>query len=379
MKNQQILRADGGYAGLDDYLKKHGCRKMLLVCGRSLPLLRIHAYFESLEQRTGIRVVRFDSFSPNPRYESVVEGVALFHKEGCDSIIAVGGGSAMDVAKCIKLYSGMDGSRNYLFQEIIPNGIPFIAVPTTAGTGSEATRYAVIYYDGEKQSVSDQSCIPSAVLFDPSALDTLPEYQKKATMLDAFCHAVESYWSVNSTEESKGYSRNAIMRILASKEAYLANDGPGNESMLMAANLAGKAINITQTTAGHAMCYKLTSLYGIAHGHAAALCVSELFPYMAEHVEKCADPRGTEYLRAVLAQIAEAMGCADADQAAAGFKGFLADLSLEAPEAKEADYKILRDSVNAVRLKNNPVKLDPETIESLYRQILWNRRSGRDD
>ena len=81
------------------------------------------------------------------------------------------------------------------------------------------------------------------------------------------CHSMESFWSVNSTEESKQYSREAIQLMMKYKNAYLANEAIGNTAMLKAANIAGKAINITQTTAGHAMCYKLTSLYGIAHGH----------------------------------------------------------------------------------------------------------------
>lgn len=107
----------------------------------------------------------------------------------------------------------------------------------------------------------------------PGALKTLPAYQRKSTMLDALCHAVESFWSVHATAESKAYSRDALKMIRRYAEDYLANCDEGNAGMLLAANTAGKAINLTQTTAGHAMCYKLTSLYGLAHGHAAALCV----------------------------------------------------------------------------------------------------------
>lgn len=99
-------------------------------------------------------------------------------RRSCDLIIAVGGGSAMDVAKCIKLYAYMDPGINYLEQKIVPNDIPLLAVPTTAGTGSEATRYAVVYYKGEKQSVCDESCIPSAVLMDASVLKTRPLSEK---------------------------------------------------------------------------------------------------------------------------------------------------------------------------------------------------------
>lgn len=370
MSEQKILYASEGYAELDEYLRDNNLKKILLVCDSSLPFLKINSYFEALDARDDVELVKFDKFNPNPLYESVVDGVNLFHSERCDSIIAVGGGSAMDVAKCIKLYSNMDPSQNYLKQPIVPNDIKLLAVPTTAGTGSEATRYAVIYYNGEKQSVTDYSCIPSTVLFDASVLKTLPEYQKKSTMLDAFCHAIESFWSVNSTDESKEYSRKAITKIMSNMNAYISNEESGNASMLEAANTAGKAINITQTTAGHAMCYKLTSMYGIAHGHAAALCVSQLFPYMVENTDKCCDPRGRAYVEDIFGQIAQSMGCDTAKDACRKFDLILEGLQLELPKAKAEDCEVLSHSVNPVRLGNNPIKLDEEVICSLYQKIL---------
>lgn len=365
---QQIIEAGNQYKQLDDYLL--GKKKILLVCGKSIESLEIGKYFDGLEERTRIKIVKFSNFKPNPLYESVVEGVKVYKEEQCDCIVAVGGGSAMDVAKCIKLYANMDKGQNYLKQKIVPNDILFIAVPTTAGTGSEATRFAVIYYNGKKQSVSDNSCIPSAVVVDPSVLETLPEYQKKSTMMDALCHATESFWSVNSTEESQKYSTEAIKLVLQNKDGYLANTKKGNAGMLKAANTAGKAINITQTTAGHAMCYKLTGLYGIAHGYAAALCVSKLYPYMLENVDKCIDPRGGEYLKETFKRLAKAYGCDRAMDAANKFNEILKGLNLEVPIPKKEDYEILKNSVNPIRLKNNPVGLDIDTIDSLYHQIL---------
>ena len=185
-------------------------------------------------------------FQPNPLYENVLSGLECYRKNSCNAIIAVGGGSAMDVAKCIKLYSNMQGDGedgSYLKQKILPNEIPFLAIPTTSGTGSEATRFAVIYFNGVKQSVSDYSCIPGTVLLDAGMLKTLPQYQKKSTMLDALCHAIESFWSVNSTRESKNYSREAIEIVIKNLDAYLENKEEGNAEMLIAANTAGKAIN----------------------------------------------------------------------------------------------------------------------------------------
>jgi alcohol dehydrogenase class IV len=141
--------------------------------------------------------------------------------------------------------------------------------------------------------------------------------------------------------------------------------------MLAAANFAGKAINITQTTAGHAMCYKLTKLYGISHGHAAALCVSVLWHFMIENTNLCIDSRGKDYLDGMLSNLAAEMGSQDSHSAADKFEKILCGLNLQTPKINnENDFDILTKSVNLVRLKNNPVKLDSQTIGGLYRQIL---------
>jgi alcohol dehydrogenase class IV len=370
---QTIISARENYRALGEALERLGVKKLLLVCGRSVRYLTgLCAFLDQLPGQ-GVEVVRFSDFQPNPLYENVLAGVRVFREQGCDGIFAVGGGSAMDVAKCIKLYASMEGSGEdgaFLREQAVPNAIPFLAMPTTAGTGSEATRFAVIYYQGRKQSVTSESFIPGTVVMDPSPLKTLPLYQKKATMMDALCHAIESFWSVNSTEESKKYSKAAVEGVLANLEGYLANTEEGNAGMLRAAFTAGQAINITQTTAGHAMCYKLTSLFGCAHGHAAILCDRVLFPWMIAHTDRCSDRRGEAYLKATLDEIGQALGCADGQKGAEKLEQIFASLELEVPAATEEQYALLRESVNPDRLKNHPVELDVETIDSLYRRIL---------
>ena len=378
--NQKILNVNGNYDSLDTCLTDMKIGTLMLVCDESIRFLKISDYFETLTERLGIELVIFSDFKPNPLYESVVSGVELFRKSGCEAVFAVGGGSAMDVAKCIKLYVEMPTDTDYVFQDIVPNNIPLLAMPTTAGTGSEATRYAVIYYKGEKQSVTHDSIIPSTVVMDVSVLETLPIYQKKSTMLDALCHAVESFWSVNSTKESREYSEQAITDILKYfmpylgmiKDSHIVNRhySDCNKKMLWASHIAGKAINITQTTAGHAMCYKLTSLYKIAHGHAAALCVSKLWLYMLNNIDKCIDGRGEEYLKSMFNELAIAFGCSNALQAAQKFQAILDIIKLDTPVPDISDFPVLISSVNPVRLKNNPVALDNKAIEDIYRQIL---------
>lgn len=372
--SQLVLKGENGYRSLDQYFLKNNVKRIFLVATSSFRLFPISSYFYGLKARLGIETVCFSDFLPNPVYDSAVRAVRLFHSSGCDCIVAVGGGSAIDIAKCVKLYNGMDCSLNLMEQQPVENDIPFLAVPTTAGTGSEATRYIVIYYNGEKQSIAHDACIPSAVLLDSSVLNFLPDYQRKATMLDALCHGIESFWSVNSTGESQRYSEKAIQMILSNMESYLANEPEGNKNMLMAANLAGKAINITQTTAGHAMSYKLTSLYGIAHGHAVALCVRSLWRYMIENTDKCLDVRGKEYLDSMFLSLAKKMGCHESVEAAEKFCEIFLKLHLEIPAVKNSsDFDVLKESVNPVRLKNNPVMLDEEATDMLYHKILLKR------
>lgn len=334
---------------------------------------------ESLNQfltkvtKSGIKINKFQDFKPNPSYTSVVKGVEYFRVNACDSILAVGGGSAMDVAKCIKAFTTMNGNGkdgSFLNKVIHSNNVSFLAIPTTAGTGSEATRYAVIYYDDKKQSITDESLIPEAVFLNPDLLKTLPSYQRKATMMDALCHAIESFWSINSTEQSRGYSRDAIQSILAHMDGYLSNTIDGNAGMLLAAHLAGKAINITQTTAGHAMCYKITSLFGCAHGHAAILCDRILYPWMIENLSLCIDPRGQTFLSFILDEIGHALGCENAKHGAKKLEKIFNSLSLEIPRATSEQIEKLTISVNTARLKNHPISLDERTIEHLYHMIL---------
>ena len=363
-----IITADNNYSGLDDWLADK--KKVFLVCDASLDFP--DGVGRKLEEVT-IPVIRFSDFKPNPLYESVVSGVRSFREHDCDCIMAVGGGSALDVAKCIRVYSALPGDGEdgaWLEMGSEQSKVPFLAMPTTAGTGSEATRYAVIYYNGLKQSITGDALIPETVIMDPDVLKSLPVYQRKATMCDALMHAVESFWSVNSNEESREYSREAIGKILANMDGYLMDQETCRREMLYASNLAGRAINITQTTAGHAMCYKITSLYGCAHGHSAILCDRVLFPWMLEHMEKCTDPRGTEFVRGIFDEIALAMGVTSAKEAADKLEEIFEKLNLSVPEATSEQLEELKHSVNTVRLKNHPFALDAGDLEELYRRIL---------
>lgn len=359
---QQILN---GFQHFEDALTQLGCKRYMLVCDASFPFLPIKDEFHT--------DVVFNQFTSNPLYEDVCKGVNLFNSGCCDAIVAVGGGSTIDVAKCIKLYCRMDHEKNYLEQTPTDSGIPLIAIPSTAGTGSESTRYAVIYYEGKKQSVTHDSIIPNYAILEPSLLKSLPLYQKKCTMLDALCQGIESLWSVNSTDESMVFSKIAIQMIMDHWHGYInQNDDEDARFIMMAANYAGQAINITQTTAPHAMSYKLTSMYGLPHGHAVALCLPEVWMYMMEHPEECVDARGREHLEFVFEWLGRILQCDSAYKGLMMFRAIMFSLNMPQPQSdnREADLDLLTRSVNPVRLKNNPVALSENVIRHIYDKIL---------
>ena len=352
------------------------CKKLFLVVDSSYPFLNIKDAIESLE----VEKVFFSDFTPNPLYEQVCKGIDLLKSENCDAILAVGGGSAIDVAKCIKLAVLTKEGNEALIPPLVStrvegdgNQLPFIAIPTTAGTGSESTHNAVMYYEGAKQTVTNDGVLPDYAILEPSVLKTLPLYQKKCTMMDALCQGIESWWSVNSTEESYEYSRKTIELIMTNWEKYIfENNDKAAANIMLGANYGGRAINITATTAAHAMSYKITSLYKLPHGHAVAICLPEIWEYMLNHMDKCLDKRGQQYLMGIFNEIATTMDAKNPTEAIAIFRDMMKRMELANPVSTDRteDIEVLSTSVNPVRLKNNPVELDEQTIRALYEIIV---------
>ncbi len=366
-----------GIAQLPTILKEVGCEKLFLVVDSSYPFLNIKDAIEALPVKER---VMFSDFTPNPLYEQVCNGIELLKTSNCDTILAVGGGSAIDVAKCIKLAVLAKEGNATIIPPLVSTRVacdgaklPFIAIPTTAGTGSESTHNAVMYYEGAKQTVTNDGVLPDYAVLVPSVLKTLPLYQKKCTMMDALCQGIESWWSVNSTEESYEYSRKTIELIMANWRKYIfENDDEAAAEIMLAANYGGRAINITQTTAAHAFSYKITSLYKLPHGHAVAVCLPEIWEYMLGHMDKCIDSRGLDYLGSIFNKIAHSMGCESPENAIALLREMMNDMEMNNPVAgnKGEEINVLSHSVNPVRLKNNPVNLSSESIHMLYNIIV---------
>ena len=280
----------------------------------------------------------YPHIEPNPQHEAVMNACGELEGHGYDHIIAWGGGSVIDFAKAFRHYS--------------KRSAPLIAIPTTAGTGSEATQFAVIYKDGVKQSIDEPGLLPECVILDSQFCENAPRHLKACCAMDAYCQAIESYWARRATEESRGYALKALKLCRECLvQAVNGNDPVANEQMLAASHFAGKAINISRTTAAHALSYKLTTGYGIPHGHAVALCLPSLFPL---NVRELDDPK----------PMLDALGISDTDAFPERFRNLMRTLGLETRlrVLGVSDPFAIVDSVNLQRLANNPRDLTREDM-----------------
>jgi len=364
---------------LPKLLVECGARKIFLVMGKgSYSASGAKAYLDDILK--GYMVCQFCDFSVNPKVEDVGHGITIFETEQFDIVLAVGGGSSIDMAKLINFLSGRPESfENYKFKSKTSNGSvrPLIAIPTTAGSGSEATSFAVLYANKEKFSVDNELLLPTAAIVDPDLTMSLPKYITATTGMDALSQAIESYWSVNSNDESKRYAGEAITAIMTNLETTVNNPTESaRAAMAEAAHLAGKAINITRTTAPHAISYPLTSYFGIPHGQAVGVTLSSLLVFNANVTDKdVVDKRGFGYVRKTINDICKLLGADSVGSAKATIDSLIFEIGLQTRlsrlglrEKKDIDI-IVANGFNPARVGNNPRMLSKEDLREILEQI----------
>ena len=368
---QEVFSGEGCYQELAHVLQAEKVKKPMIVCGKaSFDNSFIRPYLEALDYE----FTYFRDYSVNPAYEDIIKGVELFKKNNCDFIISIGGGSTIDVAKCIKLFSQQEEGKLWINIEYSPSSLKHLCLPTTSGSGSEATRFAVIYYKGEKQSVHHNCIIPDYVILEADFLASVSAYQKRSTILDALCQAAEAYWSVNSNDEAKAYSKEALALLFANVDGYLVNDKTALQNVMKASNLSGLSINISETTVPHALSYKLVSTYKISHGHAVALTFPHVWRFIAESIsDNCCDKRGKEYVSQTMQELNYLFGADDYQGAIKVFNEFFAKLNIEEFEITDSEELVALSEASKVhRLKNIPVTITPDDILPLYFTSLCN-------
>lgn len=215
------------------------------------------------------------------------DGAKKYKESGCDFLIAIGGGSSIDAAKAIGVVvSSNKDIDDYLGKTIDVKIPPLVAIPTTAGTGSEATKFTIINNTKEniKMLLTGEVLIPSLAIIDPEFTLSAPKQVTAATGLDALCHAIESYISKKAQPLSKTFSVSALKRILKYLPVCYENglDIKAREEMSLAALEAGIAFNNSSVTIIHGMSRPIGALYHIAHGLSNAMLVKECLSFVLD-------------------------------------------------------------------------------------------------
>ncbi len=328
---------------------------------------------EVFRQTAGCVHEAFSDFEPNPCWQAGAAAARLAAEIDAEAVVAIGGGSCCDVAKIAAL-----GCRNPRMVDALARGegitearpLPIVAVPTTSGTGSEATHFAAIYVEGRKVSVSHPSLLPAFAVLDDRFHRAMPAPLAAATGMDALAQAMESIWAVGATAESIRLAEAGGRLVAGSITASVRTGDPdARRAMMLGAHLAGRAINISKTTAAHALSYQLTMRYRLAHGHAVALTVGHLAAALARATpDECVPPIDQATLRARVRRAAALLGV-EPDELPACLADLLESIGL-APDLRSAgvdrgELARLAEEVDPVRLANNPRRMDTATLTDL--------------
>ncbi|MCX5847573.1 MAG: phosphonoacetaldehyde reductase [Deltaproteobacteria bacterium] len=324
----------------------------------------------------GFSIVPYPYNEPNPKIADIERGLETYKKEKPDVVIAVGGGSVIDTAKLINFFAANDIKPKDWFNEKKPEirkSAPLIAIPTTSGSGSEATHFAVLYIGKEKHSVEHETMLPAIAIIDQAFSMNLPPYITASSGMDALSQAIESYWSIHATEQSKKLAASAIELIYPGIIDCVNNPTPEHRlSMAQGAHLAGKAIRLTKTTAVHAISYPMTSYFGIPHGHACGLILPGMFHFISGVTENSlTDKRGREYVIKTLKEIAVFLGEKNHKNAPKRLEMLMKEIGLETNlnalgiKSNDDIETIITHGFNPDRVKNNPRYLNKSALRHI--------------
>ena len=317
-----------------------------------------------LDKLTG-DIATFNDFAKKPCIEDIFRGVQLCQNEQIDLIIAIGGGHCIDTAKAINIlsqqsltFSNFNQLSPYIQgkQDTSKSQRPLIVMPTTCGSGSEATHFAVVYIGSDKYSLAHPSILPDWVIADQCLVESLPKSIAVYTALDALCQAIESYWSVGTSKESEEYALQSLKIISPHLKEGFKVDKQFLTDMVYASNYSGQAINISKTTAPHALSYYLTDQFDVPHGIAVALTLGAIASYTEQH--------GNAQTQEKLQNIKNILKFSD-DFSQAWYQ-FIKKLELptrlSAYGLQQQHLTHMVASVNLQRLANHPIQFDEKTL-----------------
>ena len=353
----KIFFGAGKFAKLHDVLGELGLKRCILVCGHHFAP-KAEELCASLDELCGY----YAGVEQNPQLSGVVETVKLAREKNADGIIGIGGGSSIDTAKFAAAITldGGEALEYYRGERPFPaKRLPVIAVPTTAGTGSEVTQVSVISHDTEKKTINNPVFMPLAAIVDPELCLSVPPRTTMNTGLDALAHALEGFWSVQHQPICELMTAEAVRLVLENLEkAYRdGSDINARSAMSYAALLGGLAFALPKTAACHACSYPLSEDYHMPHGEACAFTLDSFVRINAdERLEALCRKVGLSGTEELAARIAEL-------KKIGGLRTKLGDLG-------EVDMdKLCRDCAAHPLMNNNPVHMDEAALRAMFEAL----------
>lgn len=374
----QIINGTGALDMAESALAQLG-KKAMIVTDKVMIELGNCEKVESALKNQGIEYMVYSGITGEPTDKMVEEGLALYKAQNCDFLVALGGGSPIDAMKAIASLAAHGGDiADYMGKEISVEMPPIVAIPTTAGTGSEATQFTIITDTRKdvKMLLKGKVLIPRLAVIDPQFTMTAPPKITAATGLDALCHAIEAYTSRKSQEMSDTFALSAVKRIFQylPKAFHNGQDEEARVQMSVAALEAGIAFNNASVTLIHGMSRPIGALFHVAHGLSNAMLMKECLSFALE---------GAYERFAALGRAVGAAGMEDSTQIAG--EKFLAAVialteELETPTlegygiSKEVFFqaipKMAQDAMASGSPQNTLREVTQEDIEQMYKN-LW--------
>ena len=361
----------GRVAKLGSIAKTYG-KKALIVTGKGSTkksglLDRAVKYLEE----AGLESVLFDNVSQNPLTTTAMEGAEFAKENGCDVVVALGGGSIMDCAKAIAFLAVNDGDINdYIFNRLVSDvALPLILVPTTCGTGSEGNGFAVLTNpdNGDKKSLRCNAIVAKASIIDSELMETMPKHILASVGFDALCHCMEAYISKIAQPMTDMLALQGMELIGANLlKVYQGNgDAEAWDAVTWASTIGGMVINTAGVTVPHGMEHPASGLRNIVHGRGLAA----LTPPVIEESIKGAPEK--------FAAISRCLGGKDETDCADRVRQLLKDIDLATTLSEQGilpediDWMVENCfKVSAAGIANHPVTFDREDIKRLYEKAM---------
>ncbi|MFH1079817.1 MAG: iron-containing alcohol dehydrogenase [Pseudomonadota bacterium] len=370
----KIVFGTGSFKKLAEQIRMLQGHSPLIVLDKNLAAAGLSKTVTDVLDSSGLKLSFYEQAEPEPRLELADEGAKVALKGKCDLVVGIGGGSAMDLAKAVAAVAGNKGkAADYLGLNKVPGpGLPTIMVPTTAGTGSEVTFTAVFVRRNlkKKEGMNSPFLYPDIALLDPELTLTLPSEPTATTGLDALCHAIESYTSIQASPMSEMVSLEAIRLISDHLRTCVHNGGnlEARAEMLLGSLYAGLGLANAGVTAVHSLSYPLGGKYGVPHGLANTLLLPHVMAFnLPGNLEKFA------IIAEVMGEIVEDLPLREAAwQAVEAVNTLIEDCAIyqtlqDLGIPQDVFPELAKTAMTVVRpLENNPRKLTIEDAVEIY-------------